>query len=291
MEQVTTTEIAQINQEIERAPVVKYTTEQINLIRTQIAPRATDAELQIFLYQCNRTGLDALSRQIYAIHRDVWNPQTKKKEPKMTIQTSIDGFRVVAERSKLYAGQSEPEFEYEANGRDIKSCKVRVYKFNPHNYARYEAAVGVAHWQEYAQKTQDGGYMGLWGKMPHVMIAKVAEAVALRKAFPQDLSGLYTTEEISDDVDVNKEYKAPPAAAALPESKPVQKAVEIKKVTPIASITLTEERFENLIKLMQGGDIKAYEAAKAKVSFSADQQKKIDEVIQAIAAPKTAAHA
>jgi phage recombination protein Bet len=174
---------------------IEYTPEQINLVRSQIAPKATDPELQLFLYHCQRTGLDALSRQIYAIHRNVWNPERKCNEPKMTIQVSIDGFRVVAERSKLYAGQSEPEFIEE--GGKIKLCKVRVYKFNPVTHERYEAAVGVAYWSEYAQTTKDGTLMGLWAKMPHVMLSKVAEAIALRRAFPQDLSGLYAAEEMN----------------------------------------------------------------------------------------------
>ncbi len=40
----------------------------------------------------------------------------------MTIQTSIDGFRVIAERSGNYGGQSEPVF-VEQDGKLI-SCKV-----------------------------------------------------------------------------------------------------------------------------------------------------------------------
>jgi hypothetical protein len=106
----------------------------------------------------------------------------------MTIQTSIDGFRVVAERSGSYAGQDEPIFTEDEKG-NIISCKVTVYKFAP-NGQRYPASVGVAYWSEYAQQGP------MWTKMKHTMISKCAEALALRKAFPQDLSGLYTTEEM-----------------------------------------------------------------------------------------------
>jgi phage recombination protein Bet len=157
---------------------LEFNDEQVELIKKTIAPKANESELKLFLYQCKRTGLDPLARQIYCIPIG----------GRMTIQTSIDGFRVVAERSGQYAGQSEPEFIEDEKG-NIKCCKVRVYKFSPDGQ-RYEASVGVAYWAEYAQSGP------MWQKLKHTMIAKCAEALALRKAFPQDLSGLYTTDEM-----------------------------------------------------------------------------------------------
>ena len=120
----------------------------------------------------------------------------------MTIQTSIDGFRVIAERSGNYGGQSEPVF-VEQDGKLI-SCKVSVFRF--HGDLRYEAAVGVAYWDEYCQRTNDGKPMGLWAKMPHTMLSKVAEALALRKAYPQDLSGLYTGDEMAQSTEETPAY-------------------------------------------------------------------------------------
>lgn len=177
--------------EVAKKQQLSYTKDQVELIKSQIAPEATVDELKLFLYQAQRTGLDALSRQIYCIHRNVKTPTGWTK--KMTIQTSIDGFRVIAERSGNYGGQSEPIFE-EKDGKLI-SCKVSVFKFR--NDVRYEAAVGVAYWDEYVQTTNDGKPMGLWSKMPHTMLAKVAESLALRRAYPNDLSGLYTGDEMA----------------------------------------------------------------------------------------------
>lgn len=193
---------------IQKTELLSFTPEQVDLIRSQIAPKATPDELKLFLYQAARTGLDPLARQIYCIHRNVSEKVNGQwvKVPKMTIQTSIDGFRVVAERSGSYAGQSEPEFVYsESNGLIV--AKVRVFRFGPGGQ-RYEAAVGVAHWMEYAQTDNNGAPSGQWGKMPHVMLSKVAEALALRKAFPQDLSGLYTSEEMQQ-ADVAQTVDAP----------------------------------------------------------------------------------
>lgn len=165
---------------------LEFNREQLELIKSQIAPEATPDELKLFLYQAKRTGLDPLTRQIYCIHR--WSKGGKR----MTIQTSIDGFRVIAERSGNYGGQSEPVFTYDKDG-NLESCKISVFRF--HNDIRFEASVGVAYLSEYCQYDKDGKPMGLWAK-PHIMLQKVAEALALRKAYPQDLSGIYTNEEM-----------------------------------------------------------------------------------------------
>ena len=171
---------------------ISFSKEQLELIKSQIAPEATNEELQLFLYTAKRSGLDPLARQIYCIHRSVKLPNGQYGK-KMTVQTSIDGFRVIAERSGLYGGQGEPIFEYNPEG-ELVSCKVSVYKFK--GDVRYEAAVGVAFFSEYAQTDRSGNLSGLWATKKRIMLQKVAEALALRKAFAQDLSGLYTSEEM-----------------------------------------------------------------------------------------------
>jgi phage recombination protein Bet len=177
---------------------IAFTDDQVALIKKQIAPKATNDELQLFLYQAKRTGLDPLTRQIYCIHR--FDKQSNGL--KMAVQTSIDGFRVVAERSGDYGGQDEPDF-VEKDGKLI-ACKVPVYKFR--GDIRYQASVGVAYWDEYVPAP---GQDRMWRKMPHVMLSKVAEAVALRKAFPQDLSGLYTNDEMQQADSVQQQPEDP----------------------------------------------------------------------------------
>jgi phage recombination protein Bet len=191
--------------------LIQFKKEQIDLIKQQIAPEATNDELKLFLYQAQRTGLDPLTRQIYCIHRNVKTIEYGKDvwKKKMSIQTSIDGFRVIAERSGQYAGQDEPIYT-EENGKLI-SCKITVYKFR--GDVRYPASVGVAYFSEYVQTDKNDEPVAMWKKMPHIMLAKVAEALALRKAFPQDLSGLYTNDEMADAPVL------PPACAELPNPK------------------------------------------------------------------------
>lgn len=180
---------------------VDFNREQLDLIKTQIAPGASDGELALFTQQCKRTGLDPFSRQIYAVMREQSVKQGNQwvKVQKMTIQVSIDGFRVIAERHGQYAGRVGPFW----CGQDGKWLDVWLAKEPPaaakvgiRRHGFDEPLWAVARFEAYASRKQDGALMGLWAKMPDVMIAKCAEAQALRSAFPNDLSGLYASEEM-----------------------------------------------------------------------------------------------
>lgn len=154
---------------------------------------APNADLAVFLNFAQKTGLDPFARQIYMIGR---NSQGSKK---WTIQASIDGLRIVAERSGDYAGQVGPEYCGEdGQWRDTWTSK------EPPVAARVgvlrngfkEPLFAVAYYDEYVQ-TYNSKPSQMWAEKPRLMLAKCAEALALRKAFPNDLSGLYTAEEVA----------------------------------------------------------------------------------------------
>jgi hypothetical protein len=119
--------------------------------------------------------------------------------------------RAIAERTGKYDGQDEPEYERDKDGLII-ACKVRVYR---KDWSR--PAVGVAYWSEYVQTKKDGSPTKFWADMPHVMIAKCAEAIAMRKAFPEDMGGLYVDEEMQQS-DNGRHQTADPALSLSPHA-------------------------------------------------------------------------
>jgi phage recombination protein Bet len=150
---------------------------KIDLIKKTVAQGASDLELELFLHQCRRTGLDPLARQIYWVKRGSGG----------TIQTGIDGYRLIAARTGDYAGNDDAAFEHDAAGMPVKAT-VTVWRFVHGQRCAFTATARMTEYRQDKSQT--------WQQMPHVMLAKCAEALALRKAFPAELSGLYTDAEM-----------------------------------------------------------------------------------------------
>jgi len=194
--------------------LITFNADQLALIKTQVAKDCTDSELKLFLAVAQRTGLDPFSRQIYAV----------KRAGKMTIQTGIDGYRLIADRTGKYAGADEAVFTHDDDGYIVKAV-FTVYKLI--NNVRYPF-VGVAHWHEYVVLKDDGTPERMWKKMGYTMISKCAEAQALRRCFPADLSGIYTAEEMlqAGEEDAIKVIKKSAIEALPPPAKVIPKIVE-----------------------------------------------------------------
>jgi phage recombination protein Bet len=177
-------------------PPMEFSEAQRRLIRDAYANGASDEEFAVLMEIARERRLNPLLRQIYFVSR--WDQE--KHRPVWAAQVSIDGLRAIAERTGLYLGQDEPEFIENPDG-TLLLCRVRVWR---RDWPR--PAVGLAYWSEHCQVSRDrttgkSRPTAMWARMPHVMLAKCSESLALRKAFPEDMSGLYTGEEVGSSRD------------------------------------------------------------------------------------------
>ena len=161
------------------APPRLVTADEVTLIKATVAAGATDAELKLFLFDCQRQGVHPLDRLLHFT----------KRSGKYTPITSIDFMRIRAADTGEYAGSDDAEFVHDDADTPVYAT-VTVYRLTQGTRYPYTA---TARWDEYKPDQNDF----LWRKMPHTMLGKCAEALALRKGFPRQLSGLYATEELA----------------------------------------------------------------------------------------------
>ncbi len=201
----------------------EYIEKNLDLIQNQ--SNLKDSDLKNFLIQCKRTGLDPITKQIYAI---------PAAGGKLNIMASIDGLRLIAERSGAYEGQTPPMWcGPDGKWVDVwlekvppKACKMGVHKKN-----FKEALVAIALFDEYAGRDKSGSLTFMWNKMPALMIAKVAESLALRKAFPNEMSGIFAPEEFDQSENPQKN------AVNIPQEKEVKKVLTTEQVSKVLDVS------------------------------------------------------
>lgn len=247
----------------------KLTRPQIALIKHTIAKGATDDELKLFIQVCKGANLNPFLKQVFLVPR--WD--SKEGKEIRAIQVSIDGFRAIAESSGTYAGNDDPIYEGESDieisvGKDTKavkkitvpgSAKVSVYKIvGDHRYP----FTATARWSEY----YPGAKMGFqWHARPYLMLGKCAEALALRKAFPKLLSGMYAQEEMDKGqegiVEANKTATGLETLKAMINKASIKELEDFKR--KIAKTTKYDEKQKvELLELVEKNLKSVIESAK-----------------------------
>lgn len=189
-------------------PAQSFTASQLALIQRTVARDTTPDEFNLFIETCKIRGLNPLVRHAYCLLMNKDKPDKRQ----MTIIISIDGQRFIAEKTGNYRPDENPtrfeidkQFINPTNPAGIVSATVTIYK---RSHGAWFPVSATAYWEEYAPIKEiwvDGKRTGRfqldpnkpnWTKMPRTMIGKVPEMAVLRKAFPDQFSGLYSEEEM-----------------------------------------------------------------------------------------------
>ena len=209
--------------------------------------KLSDQHWAHFVHVAKAKGLDPLQNQLaISLHYN-----KKSRDYDMAIITQIDGHRLIADRTGGYAGSDDAEYTWNGDSKPL-SAKVTVYKMVEGQRCPFAA---TAFMDEYNPGTL------MWQRMGRLMIAKCAEALALRKAFPAELSGLYVDEEMHQAERPERE----------PKSKPQVNVAKLK---------------ENLQAWLQENDLTTADAAikalSAKQTVQAEAKKVINDHFKAI---------
>jgi phage recombination protein Bet len=183
-----------------RAPGVALSAEQLALVRRTIAQGATDDELALYLYDCQRHGVHPLDKLLHFT----------KRGGKYVPITSIDLMRTRAAETGDCLGISDAYFTGTPQHADF-AATVTVRRLVQGQTAEFTA---TARWAEYYPGQGPPGIM--WRKMPHGQLGKCAEGLALRKGFPKQLAGLYAREEMDQAPEGESTADVPPAPTEPP---------------------------------------------------------------------------
>ena len=209
---------------LQSAIVPVVTEDQLNLIKTTVAQGATEAELALYLHDCARQGVHPLDKLIHFT----------KRGGKYTPITSIDYMRSRAAQTGEYAGNDDPQFRGLPED-EVFAATVTVYRLVKGTRCPFTA---TARWAEYFPGERQGA---MWKRMPHTMIGKCAEALALRKGFPQQLAGLYASEEMDQAGPSNGHHA--PAEDVAPATVNKQTASDAPAAPPgTVRLTVVQER-------------------------------------------------
>lgn len=188
-----------------------FTASERDIILRTCCGGASEREAQQLIAIAEARGLNPIKGECYFVKR--WDSESQSQ--KWAVQASIDSFRIKADETGLYDGQDEPEYEYKAGSEVPSLARVKVYR-----KGIGRPFVGVARYSEYVQTKKDGTPTKFWKNMPHTMLAKCAEGLGMRKAFPARFAGIYTREEMEQAETPREEPPHDPQTGEVRESQP-----------------------------------------------------------------------
>lgn len=255
---------------------VSFSDKQLKIIKDSVAPGLTSDEFDLFIEQCRAYALNPVRKQIYAVP---YNTRVKENgqwvaKRSITLIVGIEGLRSIAHRTGNYRPDEEPavlDFDEAAKGAEnplgIIKATARIFIYR---HGEWFPVKDEAYWDEYAQTFFDkdekvNKAKGQWAKMGRIMIAKCAEAKALRKAFPEDIGALYEAAEM-DHMEGMRADLSPSEAVAEQERVEREQRISHEQIIPVTWSRLGSQEAVPVSKL-EGRLIDFYRASDASVEL------------------------
>lgn len=193
------------------------TQENRDLIKNTLTKGFTDNEFSIYWEMCISRKLNPITKQIYGF----------KSGSNIVMCVGIDGFRSLADRTGKHMGTSLPIYDFEEDGKTVKSCTVVVKKLVSGHIVEFPAIIFKKEFVSTGPNWQS--------KLMHMMGVR-AESHALRKGFPEQLGGVYMPDEIEPDIEPQakgkKTFDAEPEKEKVVEKSDIEKLRELDAILP-----------------------------------------------------------
>lgn len=178
-------------------------------LQNSVFPGAKDESILLAVDYCKARKLDILKKPCHIVPMSVTDAKTGNKNWRDVIMPGIYEQRITAFRTGQMAGQDEPVFGDTVTFRGIEApewCRVTVYRFINNERCAFSH---TEYFSEACATTKEGKPNSMWSKRPRGQLAKCAEAGALRKAFPDELGGVITADEVNEEP-INQHSAATP---------------------------------------------------------------------------------
>lgn len=199
-------------------------------LKNSIFPGAKPESIVMAVDYCRARKLDILKKPCHIVPMRVSIPGTDKKEWRDVIMPGIAEYRTTAMRTGHYAGMDDPEWgetiEHDFGGTTIMApeyCTVRVYRLID---GKRDPFPHTEWFVEAAATKSNGELNSMWMRRKRGQLLKCAEAGALRKAFPEELGGEVTAEELEGMV-INHEKATMPQPQSITQLSPAESEAPI----------------------------------------------------------------
>ena len=208
-------------------------------LQNSVFPGAKDESILLAVDYCKARKLDILKKPCHIVPMSVTDAKTGNKNWRDVIMPGIYEQRITAFRTGQMAGQDEPVFGDTVTFRGIEApewCRVTVYRFINNERCAFSH---TEYFSEACATTKEGKPNSMWSKRPRGQLAKCAEAGALRKAFPDELGGVITADEVNEEPINQHSAATPDSGTTVIDTQSVELITpeQIKEIENLIEVT------------------------------------------------------